>query len=166
MTELDSYIREHAAQFDTREPAVGHRERFLARLDAMETITPGGKAVIPGLTQNLRALFSRRPAAWTLALAAFAAALLFLLPGDRFRAAGNDPAAIYCAYMDRVARLYDTLPPEESAAWDSALAELTEEPVPLFVQLPDELPDREKSRILKAYYGELLDGARQLRNKQ
>ena len=43
---------------------------------------------------------------------------------------------------------------------------VTEEDIPLFEQLPEELPARERGRILKAYYGELLAGARQLKNNR
>ena len=34
MNELEQYIRTHAAEFDTEEPAPGHEARFLARLDS------------------------------------------------------------------------------------------------------------------------------------
>ena len=46
------------------------------------------------------------------------------------------------------------------------LYELTEEPVSLFEQLPEELPRRQQARILKAYYGGILDEVNQLKNKR
>ena len=33
MTELEQYIRSHAEEFDVKEPAQGHEDRFLARLE-------------------------------------------------------------------------------------------------------------------------------------
>ena len=61
--------------------------------------------------------------------------------------------------MDRVADLYRTLPLE-----DGILQEITEEADPLFTQLPDNISSRERGRILKNHYGELLAAARQLKN--
>lgn len=155
MNELESYIRAHAAGFDTEAPAPGHEQRFLARLD----VTP-----VPSEASGTS---RRRPANLlpfaALALAAIAAAFLLLRPGDPFRGAGSDPEAIYLAYMDEVAGLYRTLSPDSDTDWDAVLREVTEEKEPLFVQLPEELPRRERARILKAYYGGILAQARQLK---
>ncbi len=162
MTELERYIRAHAGAFDTQEPARGHEERFLARLDVTPAIAAAPHSRRSGW---FRSRSTRLPA---YALAAFAALLLLLRPGGPrdFRGVSNDPEAIYLAYMDQVAGLYGALPGENSAAWDTILQEITEEKVPLFEQLPDELPARERGRILKAYYGDLLAGARQLKNNR
>ena len=67
--------------------------------------------------------------------------------------------------MDQVAGLYGALPGSDSARRDADLQAITEEADPLFAQLPEELGSRQRSRILKAYYGELLERARQI-NKQ
>jgi hypothetical protein len=144
MNELETYIRAHAAGFDTEAPATGHAWRFRAKL------------------RKTRPAPSYRALAF--ALAAFAAALLVLRPSEPrdFRFVPDDPEAIYLAYMDQVAGLYGAVPAGNSAAWDATMQEITEEGVPLFEQLPDELSRREQARILKAYYSELLNGARQL----
>ena len=97
------------------------------------------------------------------ALATLAAAFLIIRPGDPFRGAGNDPEAIYLAYMDRVSRLYQTLPCEDSELRDATLAEITEEEEPLFTQLPDEFSDRERGRILRNHYGRILAAAGQIK---
>ena len=97
------------------------------------------------------------------ALATLAAAFLIIRPGDPFRGAGNDPEAIYLAYMDRVSRLYQTLPCEDSELRDATLAEITEEEEPLFTQLPEELSDRERGRILRNHYGRILAAAGQIK---
>ncbi len=144
MNELETYIRSHAAEFDTAAPAPGHAWRFRAKLRKSH----------PAPTYRALAF----------ALAAVAAVVLVLRPGAPrdFRYVPDDPEAIYLAYMDHVADLYGALPTESSAARDAAIQEITEEGVPLFEQLPDELSRREQARILKAYYSELLEGARQL----
>lgn len=165
MTELEQYIRRNAAAFDTETPAEGHEARFLARLD--EAV--GGPRPV-GQRRSFRAfLFPaggrfRRPAVWALAVACALLLVLVIRPGDPFRGVPNDPEAIYLAYMDRVADIYQALPAEGSAEWDDALQDLTEEEDPLYTQVPGELPRRQQGRILKQYYGELLAHARQFKN--
>lgn len=153
MNELEQYIRTHAAQFDTEEPAPGHEARFLARLDEA--------APVPVWTKIRQ--FLRPAPVIAFALATLAAAFLIIRPGDPFRGAGNDPEAIYLAYMDRVSRLYQTLPCEDSELRDATLAEITEEEEPLFTQLPEELSDRERGRILRNHYGRILAAAGQIK---
>lgn len=151
MNDLEQYIRDHAAQFDSETPAPGHEERFLARLDAA------------GSPRPRQAAFFRRPAVRAFALAAAAVALLLVLrPGDPFRGTGNDPQKIYLAYMDRVAELYRR-PSTDSETRDAILAGITEEKDPLFLQMPEELSARERGRILKEYYGRMLAAAGQIK---
>ena len=151
MNELEKYIRAHAAEFDAEAPARGHEERFLARLD----VTP--RAVVE------RPVIRRlRPAnLLALAFAACVAALLLIRPGDPLHGLSRDPEAIYLAYMDQVADLYRDMPLQ-----DDALRAITEEEEPLFDQMPEDMSPRQRSRILKAHYGELLAAARQLKKNQ
>ena len=147
MTELEKYIRSNAEVFDGQTPAEGHEQRFLAKLDAASARP----------SRNIRRfVFGAIAAAATLAGVFFAGRAVF---------APKDPAAIYLAYMEEVSRIYQDCPLEDSDVWDDAIASFTEEAVPLFEQLPDEMPRREKARILRQYYGTLLDGAKQLANQ-
>lgn len=158
MNELESYIRAHAAQFDAAEPAAGHEERFLARLDEAVPVRTSFR-----LPDRLAALFRARPVRLlAYGFAVLAVALLILRPGDPWRGAGNDPQQIYLAYMDRVAELY-RVPSEDSEARDALLQEITEEEDPLFTQLPEELSRRERGRILKEYYGRMLAAASEIK---
>ena len=146
MTELEQYICDHAAAFDTEAPAAGHKARFLARYYFTS---------FQAKTRNLH------PApVFAFALAACIALVLFTRPGDPFRGVSNEPEAIYLAYMDRVAALYQAMPLE-----DDILREITEEDEPLFAQLPDDISSRQRARILKNHYGELLSAARQLKKQ-
>lgn len=160
MNDLEKYIRDHAAEFDTAEPAGGHEARFLARLD----ITPIAAGTQPkeSFRAKTRNLF-RRPFAWALAVVACAVALLVLIirPGDPLHGVSRSPEAIYVAYMDEVADLYRDLPMQ-----DDTLREITDEAESLFEQMPEGLSDRQRSRILKDHYGELLAAARQLKKLQ
>ena len=158
MNDLEKYIRDHAAEFDTAEPAGGHEARFLARLD----VTPIAAGTQPkeSFRAKTRNLF-RRPFAWALAVVACAVALLVLRPGDPLHGLFSSPEAVYLAYMDEVADLYRELPTQ-----DDALREITEEAESLFEQMPEGLSDRQRSRILQNHYGELLAAARQLKKLQ
>ena len=144
MTELEQYIRSHADEFDTREPAEGHEARFLSRLEQAQK--PSWKP--------LRVVWG------TIALAASLAALFLMT-----RSLETDPEAIYLAYMEQVSALYSACPPDAGAEWDEAIASVTDEPVPLFQQLPEEMPAREKARILKRHYASLLSVAKHLANQ-
>ena len=158
MNDLEKYIRDHAAEFDTAEPAGGHEACFLARLD----VTPIAAGTQPkeSFRAKTRNLF-RRPFAWALAVVACAVALLVLRPGDPLHGVSRSPEAIYVAYMDEVADLYRDLPMQ-----DDTLREITDEAESLFEQMPEGLSDRQRSRILKDHYGELLAAARQLKKLQ
>lgn len=168
MNDLEKYIRENAAQFDTAEPAPGHEERFLARLDA--TPLPSEESAI---RRPRHSVIRRprpanlRPFAWAFALAAIAVALVVFRPGTSHHFIGvpNNPERVYRSYLAQVEKAYLHFSWEDDYDWESALDELTEESVSLFEQLPDELSPRRQARILKAYYGDLLDGVKQLKNR-
>ena len=164
MNELEQYIRDHAAAFDTEAPAAGHEARFLARLEAGDSpVKPAndGKSFRTFLESFRTAIRNLHQApVLAFALAACLALVLIIRPGDPFRGVSNEPEAIYLAYMDRVAALYRAMPLE-----DDILREITEEDEPLFAQLPDDISARQRARILKSHYGELLSAARQLKKQ-
>ena len=155
MTELEQYIRSHADEFDVKEPAPGHEERFMARVEAADLETPARR--------EASARPARRPwrIVWGSVAAAAALSALFVINAVR----RNTPEAIYLTYMDRVSQLYSACPADAGTDWDETLAALTEEATPLFLQLPDEMSRLEKARILKAHYASLLEGAKQLANQ-
>jgi len=150
MNELEKYLREHAAEFDTAAPAEGHEERFLARLAA--TPLPRQAARKP----SRFAAFLRTAWIPAFACAALALALVLIRPGDPFRKAGNDPEAIYLVYMDEVSRLYEKSPVDDSFDRDEAIRSITEEQDPYFAQLPEEYNPRKRARMLRSYYAGLL----------
>ncbi len=160
MNDLEKFFREHAAQFDTAEPAEGHEARFLARLDA----TPG--ACHPERSEG-SAIRRPRYLIPVFALAVLAAALLVFRPGPsrHFLGVPDKPERVYRSYLAQVEKAYLTFPWEDGRDLEGALDELTEEPVSLFEQLPEELSPRRQARILKAYYGDILDEVKQLKNR-
>lgn len=144
MKELEKYIRSHADQFDGMEPLPGHEERFLARLEQAQKPACRPWRVVWGAV-------------------AVAASLSALIIGTVLYR--SNPETIYLAYMDEVSQLYSECPADAGADWDEALASLTEEANPLFLQLPEEMPRLQKARVLRAHYGSLLEGAKQLANQ-
>jgi hypothetical protein len=152
MTELEKYIRLHADEFDGMKPKEGHEERFLEKFAIDSPVKPANEGRV-----------------WRIIVTALATAAVIagvFVTGSSFgHFTGRNPEAIYLAYMTEVSKLYKDSPMEDSASWDDALAQLTEEAVPLFEQLPEEMSRREKARVLKQYYGDLLDGAKQFVNK-
>ena len=140
-------------RFDRYEIPVGHEERFLKKLDA---------ATRPQRRQTVLR--------WSALVSAAAAAILafVLIPaGNRHFLGAHTPEAVYCAYLDKVGHYYEQLArtgATEADEWAESLSALTEETIPLYDQLPDDMPAREKVKVLKQYYGELLDGAERLRN--
>lgn len=140
-------------RFDLYDLPEGHEERFLEKMD-----------------QRLLRRQNRRIALrWTAAAAAAAAILLLVLPaGDRYFRGARTPEAVYNAYLQQIGTCYEQLARNytvDAFAWEATLASLTQETIPLVDQLPDEMPDREKTRILKQYYGALLDGANRLKEE-
>ena len=161
MTELEQYIRSHADEFDVKEPAPGHEERFMARVEAAGLERPVRREA-PARPET-PARPARRPwrIVWGSVAAAAGLSALFVMNTVR----RNTPEAIYLTYMDQVSQLYSACPADAGTDWDETLAALTEEATPLFLQLPEEMSRLEKARILKAHYASLLEGAKQLANQ-
>ena len=140
-------------RFDLYDLPEGHEARFEARLAARRV-------------QRRR----RRVVLQCLAAAAAVGLIVWLcLPGgqSRFRHA-NSPEAVYEAYLEQIGELYRLLATnsdDQSVDWESVIQEMTDEAIPLYEQLPDELSDKEKTAILKDYYGGILDDATQLQEE-
>ena len=135
-------------RFDLYDLPEGHEERFEAKLDA-------------GLwRRKIRARIFLGTA-----VAAGLAVMLWLGTQARshFRGA-HTPESVYSAYLEQIGELYQLLADNatdnsEAIDWQAVLDELTGETVPLYDQLPEEMPEKEKTAVLKEYYGGLLDEA-------
>ena len=140
-------------QFDLYDLPEGHEARFLEKLDAA--------------TQRRR--HNLNLFRWSAFAAAAAVCILLLVPfGNRHFLGAHTPEAVYCAYLDKVDSYYERLADygaSGNSEWEDAFTALTDETIPLFDQLPEEMPTRQKTRILKQYYGELLDGAARLKQE-
>ena len=140
-------------RFDIYELPEGHLERFEPRMEGC-----------------LRKVRTRRIFMRCTAVAACVALVLLLGRGGSRHFFGiNKPEDVYSAYLEQVGELYELLASnsdDETVDWQAVLQELTDETVPLYDQLPEELSDREKTQILKDYYGGLLDEAGKLKPQE
>ena len=140
MSKLEEYIREQAPAFDTATLPEGAEERFLDRWEAAEK------------SKKARIFY------FAVSAAAAAALILAILPwkADSFRGVENNPDAVYEHYLAVVADAWEVAAADDEAA--DMLSSLTEESVPLMDQLPEELTPEEQAAILRAHYGDLLEG--------
>ena len=137
-------------RFDLYELPEGHAERFEQKCNTRLA------------RQRRRRIVFR----WAAAAAILAVIVAVNLPGNRssIRKA-RTPESVYTAYLEQVGELYALLASNtenETVDWESVLHELTDETIPLYDQLPEEMPEREKTLILKDYYGGILREAGQL----
>jgi hypothetical protein len=140
MNKLEEYIRANASRLDTALPPKGTEEQFLERWE---------------IAQKSR---KRRVFYIAFSAAAAVALVLALLPwkADSFRGVENDPEAVYARYLAVVADAWEKVGADEEAA--DMLGSLTDESVPLGDQLPEELSSQERASILRAHYGDMLEG--------
>ena len=156
-------------QFDLYDLPEGHQDRFEGKL-----------------AQRLARRPRRKLLPWVAAAAGLAAVVWLGLRSDAryaFERArtpttssssasfmARTPEAVYAAYLEEVGKLYELLADNTGADngtvdWEAVLHELTEENMPLFDQLPEELSASEKTALLKQYYGGLLNEAGQIRKQ-
>jgi hypothetical protein len=140
MNKLEEYIRANASRLDTALPPEGTEEQFLERWETAQK--------------------SRKRRVFYVALcsAAAVALVLALLPwkADSSLGVENDPDAVYARYLAVVADAWEKVGADEEAS--DMLGSLTDETIPLRDQLPDELSPKEQAEILRAHYGDLLEG--------
>ena len=149
MDELKKFIDDHRSGFETDRLPEGHRERFAAKVSRSRR-----------LTTPLRY-------AATLAAAALIAAGVFV--SNRALLSRIDPVLSEIEAFDRN---FETLSEQtvfagqrrgaDTAEIRDILQEIRCDSIPLHEQLPDELSDAEKVRILKRYFNLKLKAVKQL----
>ena len=138
-------------RFDLYDLPDGHAERFQEKMEARL-----------GRQRRRRLVFRLAAAAACVALIAWIA-----LDRDTYFWRAHSPEAVYTSYLEQVGELYRLVAnnsENDAVDWEALLHELTDENVSLYDQLPEEMPEKEKTAILKRYYGEVLDEAGQIKD--
>ena len=148
---MREFVKENRAAFDTEPLDEGHRGRFAAKLALG---TERGASVL------LRCFWAAGCAA------AVVLGLLWLRTGH---SQGDPVRRVIAAYnrdMDSLNREITTFclcTRADTSQINRTIRIIDCEAVPLYEQLPDELDDAEKVRILRRYFGLKIDAVRQLR---
>lgn len=139
-------------RFDLYDLPDGHETRFEAELDRR-------------LKRGRR---RARVIRWMAAAAGLAAVLWLGMRSHTHFGQAHSPEAVYTAYLEQVGKLYELVADNshnDTVDWEALLHELTDENVPLYDQLPEEMSEREKTQLLKHYYGGILDEAGQIQKE-
>ncbi len=151
MDRIEQYIKSNRGEFDSELPPAGSRDRFLARLEALEN---AGRVL---RKSSVRKVF--------VCSAAAAVAALVIVAG--LSAVRNENAleksimAMAKAESDMIAYVRQACPHEMDYVIPF-IRSITAEAVPLSEQLPEELPSKEKVRILKDYYDRKTEALKHL----
>jgi len=150
MDELKRFIDDHRSGFETEPPQEGHRERFAAKV-------------------SRTSLRSTLPLRYAAMLAAAALIGIGIFVGNRALLSRIDPVLSEVETFDRS---FETLSEQtvftgqrcgaDTAEIRHILQEIRCDSIPLHQQLPDELSDAEKVRILKRYFNLKLKAVKQL----
>jgi len=159
MKDLEKYIK-GLQDFDKEEPAPGHEERFLAKLDQLNSCD--------NIDEPHKKISVMKLITWSVGLAAAVAlvSILFsLLPSGEdsskwFAQAGDDPQSVYSAYLSQYEKDCIEL---SNLGEDATFESITAEAIPMIDQLPEELTEKEKADILKNYYGSMLDAVEEFK---
>lgn len=148
MDRLEQYIKENRSSFDMELPPSGSRERFMAKLEAEK---PGRKVV------------SFRPVWLSAAVSAAAVvvAVIALSYSDVDRDIEKSILAMSSQEAQVIALVEEVCPQEMDIVMNSIRA-ITFEAIPFTDQLPDELPEKERVRIIKDYYGRKTEALQDL----
>lgn len=145
MDRLEQYIKDNAGRFDTELPPPGSRERFMAALEKE------GKRKFPWLRAS--------------AAVSAAAAVTAVVAGLSFTGADREiERSISAMSMQEVEllALVEDVCPHEMDVVISSIRSITAEAIPLPDLLPEELPAKERKRIIKEYYGRKTEALRDL----
>lgn len=148
MDRLEQYIKENRNSFDAELPPSGSRERFMARLEA----------------EKARRKAVRFRHVW-MSAAVSAAAVLAALVAFSYSGADKDIERSILAMSSQEAQviaLVEEVCPQEMDVVMSSIRSITFEAIPFTDQLPDEIPEKERIRLITDYYGRKIEALQEL----
>ena len=165
MDNFEEYIRKNAEAFNDQEIPEGHLMRFEERLEILRSVQDDRPVKVQHNGRGVRRII------WAAAgIAAALVAILFInrpsdMHEDWFANVGDDQTEICRAYYEKAGELsYEILANNPDGSLDQSVSSLTEEPISIIDQLPEDMDPAVRSAVLKEYYGNLLDGLEMIRN--
>ena len=157
MKNIEDILRENPDVFDSAPLPKGHQERFEAKLSQKS-----GAATSEQPKRKKGKIIRLWSAGGAVAAAAIAALCVLIHPssepGDWFAGVGDDPVAVCTAYSVKAAEICEDICRRDGDGEMAAMTRsLSDEPVPMIDQLPEEMDPAEKAAVLKKYYACLLD---------
>lgn len=166
MEKLEKIVKENREEFDNETLLDGDLERFRAKLATSNIVIEEYK---PERRIKINSSLPRRKSSfWKVTLIPLAATLIILYGVNlviRSLSKDNDLRNIYVEYINDLNTLSTEI---ESIAIDKEGASMivnniTFEAIPLTNQLPNELSNDEKAKIIREYYNQRLDGVRKFK---
>ena len=156
MKNIEDILRENPDVFDSMPLPEGHQERFEAKL------SKESGAAASEQPERRKGKIIRLWGAGGAVAAAIAALCILHHPSseqsDWFAGVGDDPVAVCTAYSEKAAELCEDICRRDGDGEMAAMTRsLSDEPVPMIDQLPEEMDPVEKAAVLKRYYACLLD---------
>lgn len=148
MDRLEQYIKDNRSSFDTELPPSGSRDRFMARLEAVNN---------DGKVMRFRPVW--------LSAAVSAAAVVAIVLGLSYSGADKTIERCISAMNSQEARviaLVEEVCPQDMDMVLNSIRSITSEAIPFTDLLPDELPEEEKVRVIKDYYGRKTEALQNL----
>lgn len=168
MNDIEKYIKENIDSFNDSEMPMGHKERFLNKLEGEQK---SGARKIVQISNNRqsgkRIKFHRLVAAISSMAAVIAISLILLTPKESETIGIQEDNIDYAELMhileSEIISLSEESNPDVAKEAIKASKRVTFEAVPLDEQLPAELSEREKARILKEYYKQKTEGLKKIK---
>lgn len=157
MENLEKYIQDNLEQFNTGEMPAGHQERFLAKLEALQS-REQHQDPKPHHLPIRRILFAASAAA-----AAIIIALFTTLQPDSIESSYSITVQELAQEMyTEEAEILQMLPDDDLQMINSVKS-ITQEAIPLTDLLPDELSPEKRAEILREYYKAKTAGLKKIK---
>lgn len=149
MDRLEQYIKDNAGRFDTELPPSGSRERFMAALEKDSSASKVRKF----------------PWGWISAAVPAAAAVAVVVSVFGFSGVDREIERSVSDMSIQEAKLIawvENVCPQEMETVVKSIRSITAEAIPLPDLLPEEIPAKERARIIKEYYGRKTEALQSL----
>lgn len=157
MENLEKYIQDNLEQFNTGEMPAGHQERFLAKLEALQSQEQHQEPK-PHRLPIRRIRFAASAAAAAIIIALFAT----LQPGNIGQSYSIGIQEMAQEMYTEEAEILQMLP-EDDLQMINSVKSITQEAVPLTDLLPDELSPEKRAEILREYYKAKTAGLKKIK---